>query len=899
MSLNKALICCLFCCTVCLYALEIPLLLKDGDLDIPLEGVTVSVQNIPQTDSITDADGRALLSVPEDASFPLPIICVTPGYADTEIIIKNSSDTYTQEKPLVIIMGLDTILEGEELVVQASRKGKTDEKSGVSIVRTSEEMKTTAQIGVVEDIMSSVSLLPGVGFKMGMNMEPSIRGGYPAEMGVTFDGVYLLEPFYWDGMVSILSPYMVDSVKLSTGIFSSRYGQGTSGLLDTTSVKIGDAKKLTFNISTISADIVSEIPLGDKNDVFLYAHVTDLTTVKWAMTGIISIYDIFDNKEPKADFFHDIKTAVLPAIQYMPHIYSVYGKWDFNPVPEFSLTANILCAYDGASIRFTDESVNFQLDDPNNPVYFSRYPPFTSIDQWKYDDFQGMAGISCNWLLSNTMLLHGQLSYTAHSVVQHDHAFYLSQIYNGYIPVYDENGNSVYDDEGNALTEFSVTYVNEDSVTKKTSFKQQMQGKIFSEIQIADSSIISIGIEEVFKTRKIETDIYKQTAYSQVIDDTNIPIQGPEIKDFTSVPGNNILNSCAFALWNFGTDTSVLQGEAGIRGEHYYLWNKEAGFNINNYPVVNPRATVIYTPFRNTGVFDAVSFSAGSGLYSALSREASEIQKSAVTDTFKLTPDTAWTSVIGTAADFQNGIRITFEGYYKHYLSRTYVYADERDGQNIIYYTENNGKGFAAGADIMIEKSLNGWLDGYISYSFLHARFYNPAVSQYDSQRTTTGDPLGRWYYPEYHRFHTVNTVLNFRLPKDSTFTIAGSCAAGNPRKQYIDKSEEYLAGTYYDPGLNEYLFLALYSDTERNLPDWTVDIRFSKKGTFKNPKHTWEWYIGIENLLGLPYALYKVENFKKVDGFFESTGWTIGEGRYTIDMGLIPIPSFGVKIMF
>lgn len=513
-----------------------------------------------------------------------------------------------------------------------------------------------------------------------------------------------------------------------------------------------------------------------------------------------------------------------------------------------------------------------------------------------YDDYQGLAGTHFDWMISNTLLLHGQLSYTIHALVKNNHQYDFLLRHEGYFPVYDENGNPSYDEDGKPILEYVLRFTNEDSFTKEKTIKQQLEGRFFSELQMSDNSILNFGIEEVFKTRMNETDIQKQIVYSQVIDDTNIPIQGPEIKDFTSVPGNNILNSCAFALWNFGTDTSVLQGEAGIRGEHYYLWNKEAGLILNNYPVVNPRATVIYTPFRNTGVFDAVSFSAGSGLYSALSREASEIQKSAVTDTFKLTPYTAWTSVIGTAADFQNGIRIMVEGYYKHYLSRTYVYADERDGQNIIYYTENDGKGFAAGADIMIEKSLNGWLDGYISYSFLHARFYNPAVSQYDSQRTTTGDPLGRWYYPEYHRFHTVNTVLNFRLPKDSTFTIAGSCAAGNPRKQYIDKSEEYLAGTYYDPGLNEYLFLALYSDTERNLPDWTVDIRFSKKGTFKNPKHTWEWYIGIENLLGLPYALYKVENFKKVDGFFESTGWTIGEGRYTIDMGLIPIPSFGVK---
>ncbi len=796
-------------------------------------------------------------------------------------------------------MGLDTVLEGEELVVEGNTPGKTDEKSGVSMVRTSEEMKTTAQIGVVEDIMSSVSLLPGVGFKMGMNMEPSIRGGYPAEMGVTFDGVYLLEPFFWDGMVSILSPYMVDTVKLSTGIFSARYGQGTSGLLDTTSIKI-DEKKISFNISTISADAAFELPLGDKNDLFLYAHLTDLTTVKWFLMGIIPIYDFFDNKEPKKDYFHEVKAMVLPSIVYMPHIYSVYGKWDFNPAPELSVSSNLLFAYDGMQIKLTqgggDSIVYYE---PGESERYLLYPPYCSITQFMYDDFQGLASTDLDWMVSNTSLLHMQLSYTNHASVKNNHQYDNTAISVGWLPVYDENGDLTYDEEGNVIVEYVQRYVNDDSFTTETSVKQQLQGRLFGELQITDNNIISLGIEEVFKTRKIETDIRKQEAYSQIIDDTIIPITGPEIKETVSIPGSNILNSCVFALWDFGSTTSVLQGEAGVRAEHYYLWNKKADFDLISYPVVNPRANIIFTPFRNTGIFDTVSFSAGSGLYSSLSREASEIQKSAVTDAFTLTPDTAWTSVIGSDLSFSAGVHITLEGYYKQYLSRTYVYADERDGQNIQYHAGNDGKGFATGADVMIEKSINGWLDGYISYSFLYARFYNLSSPQYDSQRTTTGDPLGRWYYPEYHRFHAVNAVLNFRLPKNCTLTLTGSFATGNPRKQYIYKGDEFLSGTYYDPGLNEYMYLTLYSDSARNLPDWPVDIRFSKSGTFKNPKHTWEWYVGIENVTGFPYAFYKRDYYTEADGFFDSTGWTIGEGIYTIDMGLIPIPSFGVKMTF
>ncbi len=144
----------------CLQALELPLLVKDGDLDIPLEGVYVYVKNLPQAKTLTDTDGNAILSLPDNIVFPLTILCATPGYAVTAAEIKSSGFSSTKENPLVITMVLDNVLEGEELVVEGERKGKIEEKVGVAIVRTSEEMKTTAQIGIIADVMTAVSALP-------------------------------------------------------------------------------------------------------------------------------------------------------------------------------------------------------------------------------------------------------------------------------------------------------------------------------------------------------------------------------------------------------------------------------------------------------------------------------------------------------------------------------------------------------------------------------------------------------------------------------------------------------------------------------------------------------------------------------------------------------------------
>lgn len=445
-----------------------------------------------------------------------------------------------------------------------------------------------------------------------------------------------------------------------------------------------------------------------------------------------------------------------------------------------------------------------------------------------------------------------------------------------------------------------VDYAQDDEIFKENPFIHQMQGKVDLEIQMNQNNFLIFGFEEIYKASiKNVYDYHKELQHDLNEYGTAIPIQGPIVITETSIAGNNVLDTSAFALWNYGTATSLIQGEVGLRGEHFYLWNTEADLELNNCPIANPRANIIYTPIRNSGVFDSLSFSVGSGLYSALSDAAWEIEKEAVSDTFTLKPDTAWLSVLGSALAFDNGISLSVEGYYKYYLSRTYVYTDERDSQNVIYHAGTDGQGFAAGADFMIEKSINSLVDGYISYSFLYARFYNPVDFQYDSQTTTTGDPLEIWYYPSYHRFHTINSVLNFRLPKDCTMTISASIAAGTPAKQYIDKSEEYLAGTYNDPSIDEKLQVVLYSDTNRNYCDWPIDIRFSKEGEFNNKKGTWEWYIGIENFLSIPAALIKMNRAKEEGVRYNTTGWTIGEGNLTIDMGFFPIPSFGVKMTF
>ena len=68
----------------------------------------------------------------------------------------------------------ELLLEGEGLTIIRNAE-RQESKSGVSVVLSKEQMDTTARSGMVEDVMSSVSTLPGI----------------------TFGGQWNKEPFYW------------------------------------------------------------------------------------------------------------------------------------------------------------------------------------------------------------------------------------------------------------------------------------------------------------------------------------------------------------------------------------------------------------------------------------------------------------------------------------------------------------------------------------------------------------------------------------------------------------------------------------------------------------------------------------------------------------------------------
>ncbi|MBQ1869173.1 MAG: hypothetical protein II146_01720, partial [Treponema sp.] len=138
-----------------LFGADLKISVIDKDLDFPLEGAKITLEQNHKNVTFADENGNALLSLPDSISSGTLRVSL-PGYKD---VLKKFSKG---DERIVITMSLSDVIEGKELVVKRSVPEKTEEKVGVAKVITKEQMHTTANIGLVEDCMASVRTLPGV-----------------------------------------------------------------------------------------------------------------------------------------------------------------------------------------------------------------------------------------------------------------------------------------------------------------------------------------------------------------------------------------------------------------------------------------------------------------------------------------------------------------------------------------------------------------------------------------------------------------------------------------------------------------------------------------------------------------------------------------------------------------
>jgi hypothetical protein len=851
--------------TFSLFARNVEILVEDIDLGLPLEGAVV--RSWDGREYICDKYGTVLVFVPDDRQ--VVIQATYPGYENSKLIIVADKNKYT------LSLHLSGIMESQELVVEATIPGTNETQTGRSIAISGRDIAQTAEIGIVEDVMSSINLLPGVGYTGFLDSQPSIRGGDPGDLRASLDGFYIFYPYHLRGSFSIFNPRMVQSAQLSHGVFSSRYGHTNSGLLDIKSKKPSPVEtefELAVNTSAANFNLslpIKSISSASGGGILFIGRITYYEPVLWLLKQTADISGL-----KGLEGVHDIRTA--------PFIRSgaIIGNYRFNNNLELNATG--FWGMDGLGVA--TESISHENG------YDSHYKGRT--DMLAYQTFLTS---SLYWNPHNDMLLKFTVGTgyqsseidvdNRESIIDKDFLQTAENI--GYYDKLSSRFNNPYN--------FNVV-----QILKETNNIFNTQGRVDYDWELGNGFLFSAGVQEMFAG--INTESYQQGYLEKQFRDIS-PDEQEKILNLNNINSSDPLNnffqesvmvrfptiisisaenkmfiSSGYSLLEYTTPNQRFSTEFGLRIDHYYLSDKD--FNLSSKPILNPRLNIDFNLFKNKRLIQSFVLSAGTGIFSSTNINIFNMAGINSIDEYK--PDRSWTSVLGAKIDFSGGLRSNIEIYYKYIYDRMYV---------PIKYTldivdmqpQFDGEGKVWGIDLMLQKTQSRFFDGWISYSFNWAQYRDP-----------NSDNGNEWYYPLYHRFHNLNLVLNVKpTPRFNIYTRLG-LASGTLLEKLIGNAPESYPVYMYDHDnpencqfIEKYFWLSEKDETKRLPPSLQMDIKFSVFGKKNIGKSRYEVYVAVENILGLLYTPQGNPSYNPYTG-------EVTTNNISMSSMPIPIPSFG-----
>jgi hypothetical protein len=348
---------------------------------------------------------------------------------------------------------------------------------------------------------------------------------------------------------------------------------------------------------------------------------------------------------------------------------------------------------------------------------------------------------------------------------------------------------------------------------------------------------------------------------------------------------NSAYASSAYTLMEYSSPDGRFGGELGLRLDHFYFIGKD--FSLNSKPVLNPRLNLDFTALRNRGIIESLTLSAGTGLFSSTSDVISLLEESG--GNIELRPNRSISTVAGAKIEFPEGLSFNIEGYYKHVFDRTYVTSaytpDNIATMNREYHFD--GQGRIWGFDLMLQKLESRYWDGWISYSFNHAMYREARHSSDDG----TGPVSGSWYYPNFHRFHVINLVLNIKPLRQFNISTRLGFVSGVPLAVIDGSPESYSVQILETGQIIEKWKRPSHRDND-NRTTWSLplDLKFSLYRFDRKGKVISEIYLAIENVLALVYTAKGNSTFNSYTGREDRGNDT---ASYEIP---IPVPSFGFK---
>ncbi|MCX7787012.1 MAG: TonB-dependent receptor [Spirochaetes bacterium] len=775
----------------------------DSELKEPLVGVRVydPASGITLT---TDLKGSVTFQVQ-----PPLLVFSLPGYEEKRLSLRERPI----EREIEVSLRVSSVLEGEELVIEAPSLGKSDEQVGVSIVVDKEMVKHTAQIGIMEDVLNTVRILPGVIYAGRYTPSLSVRGGEPGGLTHVLDGALIKYPYHWGGMVSIFNPRIVDSVKLSAGIFPVEYGQATSGLLDINLVTPNDGLKWEVGTSISTLEGYGQIPLMKNNRAGLLvgSRITHYDLV-FALTG---------------NFLEDQGLT----FSRVPYIYDFYLKGFYQPNKELSFQFNGFVGQDGIGVKALEPDIDLSREIQNTFDF-----EWTNWDAFLHGTIQ--------WLPGDRVAMRMLLGYEN----------WVSQVEGRFL----EKGSRFYSDAfidrfGSVLGvqkgDFFSVDAESDFTTSTTLHHIQLRldaNYLWNDrltLKAGGGAYLSLfrydSLGDLWGISYLSdgTPVYRKDSYSSRAED------------------NNIWVSFAYLGGTWAWIPSRLTIEGGLRIDHGYFQGEES-FTLNTAPVLGPRLLAFFTPSEAI----PLTLSAGSGIFSKVPFESLLLTRDMGLSDYDVKIPKSFISVLGGEIQWEQGFRFKIETYYKYLYDRFYFNMVPSttigSSRELKVRAHNDGIGHAGGFDILLDQRTSRHMDGMVSYSFIVARYKNPTTDGIEEENPT--EPRGRWYYPTFHRFHSLNILVNYKPSTWFTLTTRLSFASGTPLPRFGDK-EMFFARFENKDGSSTlaelYTRKSYYDDLNRHSWILPLDVKATFHFYRSGSKVYHELYLGAEDILSPLYT--------------------------------------------
>ncbi|GMO30021.1 MAG: hypothetical protein Pg6A_18740 [Termitinemataceae bacterium] len=641
-------ICILLLHAAALGAQELELIVLDSDLDIPVDGA--QVKSWDGKEYICDDEGRVLLPLPEDRAVVLRISY--PGYISRNITVQ------TGESRRTVKLRLE-----HDLLVTGFREGGTRPGQGVGMDK--DAIARTAESGIIEDVMSAVKLLPGVGYSGSFNAPPSVRGGAPGDMTAVLDGFYIDQPFHWAGIVSIFDPNMVENLRLSHGVFSARYGHTISALLEVSSRRPSqDSIEIEAGLSTSAVNLNLFFPIGNKGGISAMGKVT-----YW---------------DPFVEFFKQY-VEDLSYVDTAPYIRSGAFSGYYRFSSDLELSLNSYVGFDGMGV----------LDERNDIPGRRDYLRFN----WKNMLAFLSAGVDYN--PAGNMLLKADIGAGCSQT--------------------DIIGLMLYDwapdDQKLLMLNGNV------NLQGSVDFDWEL-GEGFTTAFGLRELYANWTREEVYHAL-----IYRTEAEAREMGYTGAtwPWSNPQrfLVDMSLNNHNNAFNTSTYALLEYRRPR--FGAELGLRLDHLALINRNAS-TVSAPLALSPRLNMDFELLKDRGMLYTLSLVLGTGLFSSIDKSLAFMdERNAEAPRFNRSWTSIAALKAELPFEFSLTVESYFKLVYdRAYMQAHIDFKSEPEPSPAHPVFWFDGEGRVWGIDVMLQRAQSKYVDGWVSYTYTNALYRDP-----------------------------------------------------------------------------------------------------------------------------------------------------------------------------